>query len=328
MDQRIDDEQLMRRYLLGALAEEEQAEMEDRFFADDEVYERLEMAKDDLIEDYLDGILSSHERAQFESHFVASPRWRQEVGLTRALMKVASRGSAHQTTVPERAEPVAVSWQQFFQALPGKIRWAVAASLLVGTVGGTWLVGQTVQLRRRLATEEQAWQQRESELERQLAEQQKRGSELAQQLEHERAERERIEQELLQGRPAVTSILSMLLLPTRRLRGESVKPARLVIVPGVRTVRLELALDTDEEFSGFQAALRRRGEENELWSASQWRAQTTGQGKTIGVRVPANIFTPGDYRLVLNGVTADGNVDEIHRYDFTVAVGQYRASPR
>jgi anti-sigma-K factor RskA len=67
---RTSDETLMRRYLLGDLPQEERGSIEDRYLADDEVFEALVATENDLIDAYARGGLADDERRKFEAEYL------------------------------------------------------------------------------------------------------------------------------------------------------------------------------------------------------------------------------------------------------------------
>jgi anti-sigma factor RsiW len=76
-----------RRYLLGDLSPAEQAEVDERLLADDELFDQLLAAEEELSEDYLEHRLSRHERRLFEERVLASAPRRRNLELTRALRR-------------------------------------------------------------------------------------------------------------------------------------------------------------------------------------------------------------------------------------------------
>src|SRR5215470_14317850 len=73
MNERSNDEEAVRQYLLGQLQEPEQVAIEERLLTDDAYYQRLEMIEDELIDDYITGVLSEADRQAFSSHFLSAP---------------------------------------------------------------------------------------------------------------------------------------------------------------------------------------------------------------------------------------------------------------
>ena len=79
------DESLIRRYLLGRLAEDELQQLEERMMVDNEFYDQVLLAEDEMVEDYVNGDLPESERADFKASFLATPEGRQQVAYTKAL---------------------------------------------------------------------------------------------------------------------------------------------------------------------------------------------------------------------------------------------------
>ncbi len=66
MENRPEEEQQYVDYLLGNCTEEARAELEERFFRNDESFEQLCAAEAELIDEYLRGELNPAERVLFE----------------------------------------------------------------------------------------------------------------------------------------------------------------------------------------------------------------------------------------------------------------------
>lgn len=79
------DEQLLTRYLLGELPEEERSRLEAEYFADPGLFARLLAAEDDLIDAYVRGALSAEAQARFEERFCRSGEQVQRIAFASAL---------------------------------------------------------------------------------------------------------------------------------------------------------------------------------------------------------------------------------------------------
>jgi len=84
----VADDRLLRQYLLGELEEHERERLQERYFAEPELYTRLLEAENDLIDDYVGGDLTNDERRRFEQRF-RSPEQRQRVEFARKLRRAA-----------------------------------------------------------------------------------------------------------------------------------------------------------------------------------------------------------------------------------------------
>jgi CHAT domain-containing protein len=79
------DDGLIRRYLLGRLGEDEREQLEEKMLADNEVFNRVLLAEDEMVEDYVNGELPESDRAEFEASFLSTPEGRKQVTYARAL---------------------------------------------------------------------------------------------------------------------------------------------------------------------------------------------------------------------------------------------------
>jgi hypothetical protein len=114
---------LLRRYLLGDLADPEAEVLEQQYFADPEALDRVWEAESELVDDYVRGRLPATERQRFEAHYLASPRHRERVAAARVLWAAAS---------PRPVRKAARSW-----VLPASL-----AAALVLAAGLTWWLRQ------------------------------------------------------------------------------------------------------------------------------------------------------------------------------------------
>jgi len=93
------NENLIARYLLGELSEEQQIEIEDRAFADQEYLAGITAVENDLIDEYVRHELSESDRRRFEERFLASAARRKRVEFAKALASVESEVTVPQKTV-------------------------------------------------------------------------------------------------------------------------------------------------------------------------------------------------------------------------------------
>jgi CHAT domain-containing protein/tetratricopeptide (TPR) repeat protein len=141
-----DDEQHLKSYLLGELAQEEMRELEERLLREEEFANQVLLIEDELIEDYMLGELSSKERQQFEKYFLTTPRRRRKLMMVEGLRERASvrdpraivEGPGEQTTPATKVSKVRMIeeppwWTRLFQP-PWKIA-AFAALILVAGLG-------------------------------------------------------------------------------------------------------------------------------------------------------------------------------------------------
>jgi hypothetical protein len=113
------DDQVLVRYLVGALAGEETERLDELSVVDDDLAARLRGVENDLVDAYVRGELSGETLEGFESTYLLSSHGRGKIRFATAL---AARTPAAQAIAP--AKPVVPAW-----AL------ALAASLLIAIIG-------------------------------------------------------------------------------------------------------------------------------------------------------------------------------------------------
>ena len=301
-----EDDKLISRYLLGELADEEKERLEERLFANSDLFAEIEAARDELIEDYLRESLSSRERERFESYFLASPGRRERVETVNTLLKVAS-GLA----LPDA--PVIAPLRKDRPPKQGA-RWLLAAAVLVIAIAGAWLITTSVRLRNQLEqieTERQTLQNREQELQQQIREAQTGREQLLEQLRREQEERARLEQEVARGDANQQSVIASLTLYPGLLRDPG-KTVRLKVGAGARLARLRINFE-GKRHPSYHAVLQ-TVEGKLLWQ----RHGLKPVGTMVTLEIPASLLEESDYLVTLSASTGQGQQEEIGKYLFRV----------
>ncbi len=325
MKQTADNEERMVNYLLGELPEEEQLRLEERFFTDDETYQQLLALEDELMYDYAAGDLSSEQRLKFERRFLNSPQARRKAELAGAVLDKAAEAKAW--SIPPRAlvaEEKKSLWQSlaaFFSLQHPAMQFSMAAASVLLLLGTSWLFFQTARLRSQVEQLEIAHSSQEQRHAQQTTEERARQEQLTAQLESERRKNAQLEQELAQqqaqaardreSQPSSSSTFrSFILLPglIRDVDG----PKRLLIPPGINSLRLQLDLKKPGDYRGYRATLQTL-DGAELWNRDLPRRS----GRAVIVSLPAGLTPPGDYVITLKGRTAGGRLEEIDEYYFS-----------
>jgi hypothetical protein len=317
MELKLQDEKMIR-YLLGRLSEKEQEEVEEAYFTDSGLFERMLAVRDELIDDYLRNGLSLPEREQFERHFMASPQRRERVEEVRALMQAVSQGLVEEPAAPARARSEPVPWRlKLRESVSGRLFVPVITTVaLLVFLGGIWLIFDARQLRRQLAqsrSERTDLERKQQELQQQATQQQGHADRLAEEL--ARAQQQLESEKLLQ--PAPLTLLSRL---DRGARNIGDAPQKLVIPPGASLVRLQLRLKPGP-IKSYRAELQKTSSSEEKLVFEGLKAQPARSGGMIEVILPASYFTGSaqTYVLTLNRKTAEGKFEEfVDTYSFQI----------
>lgn len=147
------EQETIRRYLLGQAPLEDSSKVEERLLTDGEFYQELLIVEDELIDRYLSGELSEPERESFEPHFLLPPERQQKLRFARSLKKyVSSVGTAqpHESIATnvssedaaEVAEPLPKKRPVFSFPPVGNpiVSYALAAVILLIVGGASWVV--------------------------------------------------------------------------------------------------------------------------------------------------------------------------------------------
>ena len=153
MKSQIEEQQAIRQYLLGNLAQEQAVELEERLLIDGELYEELLIAEDELVDQFLSGEIPDGERETVETHFLKAPGRQEQLLFARALKKYVSahapqavkepgaRQEARESPSDERDRQKKSLLSRLFPRSPALV-FSLACALLLIVVGGIWLANR------------------------------------------------------------------------------------------------------------------------------------------------------------------------------------------
>jgi hypothetical protein len=118
----------------------------------------------------------------------------------------------------------------------------------------------------------------------------------------------------LPGTSAAPRVATVLLLPTLT-RDSGATPT--LDLGDAAEVRVQLVLES-AEYPAYRAAIRTAGG-TEIWRSDRLTAGRSDAGPTITLILPAASFTSDDYLVRLEGIAANGRVEEMAGYYFRAA---------
>ena len=122
------DQNRIRLYLLGKLADSEKEQIEQELLANDELFEEILIVEEELADDYVAGKLSHAERADFEGHFLATPERQQNLRFAQVLNRyVTTEANRKLNTAPAPVNWTTKSWVARGAAVVVVIALAVTA---------------------------------------------------------------------------------------------------------------------------------------------------------------------------------------------------------
>lgn len=273
-----EDEQLIRRYFLGEMTEEESCRFEERAFIQGAFQTHALMVEDELFEDYAAHLLSKDEREKFERHMLRTPAAREKLNIVSAMQQ--QRTPALATTAPIVVPAVTTSSQRFsWLKFP---RWsparalAYAAILLVLVAGGLWYFTRN--------REELKQAARRLQLESEIAALNKQGLQLS------------------NGRP---DLLDVKLTPGQ-VRGDDLQ-TKLTLPEKELTVRFHLEVPPGREAQGLGVIVL-NGENEEVFSYDRPTILNSNNQKELVLDVPAHAFPPDDYVFKLRAISTGQDI--------------------
>src|SRR5215831_8715394 len=105
-------ENLIRRYLLGELAEADQAALEQELLIDQGKFDQVWAVENELVDSYVRGEMSRADRERFEIHYLASPLHRERVAIAESFLTNIDQAVGETVEVNEK-EPL-VPWRRRF----------------------------------------------------------------------------------------------------------------------------------------------------------------------------------------------------------------------
>lgn len=321
MNDKTASDDLLVRYLLGQLSEDEQSRVEERFINDSEYYEQLLLVEDELRCAYAKGTLARAEREQFEKRFLIFPDECKKVELAKAMISELSSIAVEERTEPLTARGEERNWRERLLAAAGfrssMMRFAMAAFAVVILLAFAWMAFETSRLRGKVSQLESRQTTREQEIEQQSAEQRSRVEQLNRELEEERNRRAVLEQEIAQLREQASpddalqpSIISLILAPSRIRSGGETK--KITISDNSAQVRLLLNIGGKSAYRNYQAVIL-NSEGAQVWSRRGLRARQ----RIVVLTVPARLLKEDDYEINLKGLTETGDLERVGDYYFT-----------
>ena len=312
------EEKEMKRYLLGEMSEEDMTALEERYFADNQLFDRLSIYEQDLIDRYVCDMMPSGERTLFEKAYMSSSRRREKVDLARKLMKALEEDASQQALAgfPDSSEFSSL-WRfllAFFRFQKPMVRFGMATAGLVVLLGCAWLIVESVRLHtqlRQLEANRQKLNEQVQSAQGQLGQRESETSKLATELQRERFRRTQLQEEIARLQQPSATIISFVLFPgTTRDLSES---GAVGIPKGAEWIGLSLALEREGQYKSYQVTIQMVGGK-EIWRQDKLLPAQKDSGRSIAVAVPASLFSSGDYLLTLKGITPKGASENVDDY--------------
>lgn len=295
--EQLEEQRLIRQYLLGAVGEEEQQQIEERILTDPRYKAEVLMSEDELMEDYASGLLPEGEREMFVKRCLSASGQIEKLRVTKALFDYANSETPAATPLPDSKSDRPPFGRRWLTALFGGRRAVAAVSVSVGliiVIGALFYLVRWQRQARRFADQRAVIEQELARLNRQ----QNPATGLPPDLD-----------------PASARFLSVKLTSTlNRASGEM---TRVSVPTQTHILQLRPVL-TSEPYRRYQATLSTT-EGTEIFTFAPLQPVITDGNRTLIINVPTGILTRGDYLLKLSGATENGDSADAGEYPFRIA---------
>lgn len=328
------DQQLLTRYLLEDLSEEELEGLEEGYLTDDDLYMKLMVAEDEIIAAYIQGELSRSDRAKFEKAFLTNPHRLRKVESTREILNFFAEKPVESAS--RSGFPALLFQRQWSGIKPVYVMAGLLLFLALPCALSVWLLVERHRMLNALEAAREQLRRAESEHQLRMSVQTPTPTpadardvplptptvstpERAQGTGNERGmQRQRHEEQQGPNRSDIvespsSSVLAFTLprpgIGTRGGGGNTAKP--LVIPRGIVLVRLTAKV-IPNEYPAYRVSLQKLGGP-EVLSQVVTKGERGTSDEQVSVEVPASFLVKGDYILKIVG---DAEILALHQVTF------------
>lgn len=285
------DEPALRRYVVGLSDERQRAELEERLFVSDDLFEQLQAIEAEIAHEYVDRELPAAEIRSFERQLEVNGRLREQVAIARSL--AVAGGSMSGASTAANAGPSSVP------------KWLPIAAGFVAAVAGILLV---LSLR---GDRPQVAQNRPERAPSRVATPAP-GGRSPQPAEPPAPPAP--ETAISPPTPASTVVAVV------TLSGATFRSARAATDVPLPTregaLELRLLIETGDEYPSYDAQLSTGGAV--AWTGRSLSLRKTTDGPMVPILVPTKTLAAGRYEVILTGRPAEGRPQELAAYRFQI----------
>lgn len=306
-------------YLLGELSEGERAELAERYFQDDDLFEELLEVESELIDKCVRGSLSEKDQQALMRYLASLPDGQEKLALARALTQITGAERERAQQFLDEYVPASVPWWQSMLKSPSKLsatlQYAMIAGLVVMIFGVFFLVAQVRQLRHdnnQLRAQLAGLEREKQSLEVQSEAGGERIRQLEEEIKLEQQANEAQAQHLASVQPTMPVVASWTLTPALRSPGSSDK---VTLPQSAKFVSITLPVENAPQTSRLRAIIQTTtgAQRREITGL---RTNKTGEG--VSLKLPVGYFTETSYKLTVVRTDKD-NLELSQDFYFTVS---------
>lgn len=330
-------------YFLGGLSDEEADSFEELYFTDESIFELMEITEDRLVEKYVNNRLSATDKARFEKHYLVSPQRYEKVQEQKVFAEfiikhrseylpeevkvakaVASANGKGMVNNKEKSFFATIK-EMFEQSFALRLSFAVGLVVIISipaTIVILSLQKELEQTQVKLAkTEEQnlAIKQEKEQKEKEQVANAEKIQELEKDLENAKRLNVGLESVKKNDTSLTSTIASFLLIPGLSSRSEGQKQNELVLLPSIKTAKIQLKLDTNKtsEYKTFEIIIK--DIEGNIIEPGKIISISNTNAKMLSFDISSLQLKTSNYLLILNGISDGGaKVKDLDVYRFSV----------
>jgi hypothetical protein len=320
-------------FLLGKLSEEEAAKIEDEFFGENNRFEEILIAENDLIDAYAKEALSAEDRQRFENRLMLNPNQRRRVAFAKTLVSYASALPVDDLVVSSPKKNWSSIFAPLFSAKP-LLSYSFAVVTFAFLAGIVWLAITSglrgIETGSELASVQQNNEPEEFGQKTTVTESPSNipasgnvANVKGNQAESNIASRERSPENYKtkstrksrNERPhKPRTIISTIILPLIATRDADPAAKSFNIPANANSVNLQLKFE-EGDFASYFAVVE-TVEGGQFWSGKIFKPRKNE--KTVILNIPARLLKKGDYIIILKGLTKEEVYELVGNYSFTI----------
>ena len=303
------DDEVLFRYLVGDLPEEQAERFDELSIKDDEFAVCLQSAENELVDAYARRELSGEILEKFKSYYLSSAARQQKAGFAEAMLNLQKSAAIAAAQASPAAASSPLLKERSSASRPFQWGFALAAAAVVLAAGYFFL--QNRSLEEQLAegrSRQNALSQREQQLQAELGEQRTANSEMLKQL-----------AQLRDAIPQTGTLktIAVLLMPMTRGAGQ---PVAISVPPGSAWLTLRLRLESDD-YPQYIAVLKDPATDRVVWQSGKLNPEQSSKNKDVVIRVPGPLLKQQNYSVELSGLSSSGSAELVTNYVFRVDLG-------
>ncbi len=329
MTQFLENKQKAVSYLLGELSGTERDALEERLFLDEDFSSFLSDVENDLIDEYVRGELGADENLKFEKAYLTNDTRREKLFTAQVLQSELFNQTQEQVIV--REESKVSFWESLnaFFRLPNFAMASGLAVVLLFLLGAIWFMTADDVDKDRVKVEENTNESFPTPPQKTPEDLSVNNQNASNTLENNEeinkpvvdSNKPKIEPKKPEvpktplnqtEAPRQPRIFAFTLSPPTR---SSDRPV-LKIPKDAKQVRLQILNNFEKNFVKYTVEIT--NENGETIFKSDFDSDGKRPKKSFSLNLPNEVLKSGGYEITLLGTSADGNVEEINFYNFTV----------